>query len=130
MNMTKSEFFKRKNRDKIYQIYKDVIYSAYEFSDKYYDCLNQIKAFKDKYRMNNYIWEMLDRVELDCSSNYEMDAYCRCQQLKEKAFYVNTVQYDVAQIDIVKFTKAIGKMEQLIDLITYLEDNELGVRSK
>ena len=129
--MTKKEFFNRKNRNKIYNIYETIIWQAHSWSNEYDKHIKTLRALKDKYRTTEHIWELLDRVENDCGSNYELEAFCRCQQLTDdSAFKVDTVQYEIIQTDIMKFTTAIGKIKQVIDFIDYVEDKELTVRAK
>ena len=134
MKMTQKEFFSKKNRGKIYNIYENVISQAHYWSDEYNKLIKTIRALKDKYRTTDHIWELLDRVENDCGSNYELEAFCRCQQLTDGSSFssikVDPIDYDVLQIDIMKFAKAVGKMRQTMDFIQYLEEKDLSVRAK
>lgn len=128
MNLTKKEFFKRKNRKDIYKIYEDVIDRAYDVSEEFANKIRQLKGMKDEHRNNTYIWDILDMVEKDCTRSFEYEAFLRCNTLKKNAYIVSTAVYDTINLDIIKLSNAIGRIKETNNFIEYLKRNELGVR--
>ena len=129
MNMTKREFFKRKNRGAVYGIYEDVVNRAFDVSEEYHNNIKMLRNYKSQFRMNTHMYEILERLEKDVTSSFEYCAYLRCQGLKADNYKVTPVIYDVIDMDIYKLAGATGKMRGVFYLIQYMESNELGIRS-
>lgn len=130
MIITKKEFFSRKNRKQIYQVYEKAVDYAYDLSERYANKLSVLRKRKDEYRTNSHIWKILSDVESSNSSSFEYCAFLRCNNLKRTAFVVSPAEYDNIVLDAQKLSRAIGKMESTIDFIDYLEHNNLVVRVK
>lgn len=129
MNITRKEFFKRKNRKRIYMAYENTVNRAYDLSESYAAKLTTLRKRKDDYRANSHIWKILNKVEQDNSSSFESCAFLRCNNLKRTAFVVSLEEYDNISLDIQKLARAIGNMDGVLSFISHLEQNELGVRS-
>lgn len=130
MNMTKKEFFKRKNRKQIYSIYEDVVDMAYELSQDYYDNVEYLQELKSKYRINTYIWDILSSLEYNSTgASYHCSA-TRCQQIKSNPYKVDIQTYNILSNDITKLSAANGKMRGTFNIIEELEHQELTIRAK
>ena len=130
MNLTISEFFKRKNRKQVYHVYEQTINYAYDLSERYANKLAILRNRKNDFMRSLHIWTMLDKVEKDVTSNFEFCAFSRCNNLKRTAFIVSLSEYSNIMLDIQKLAKAVGQIESALDFIDYLERNELKVRAK
>lgn len=128
--MIKKEFFKRKNRYLIYHTYEVTIDIAYNLSECYSAKLQLIRALKDKYKQNSYIWKLLSKTEKDNASTYEESSFIRCNTLKDSNVNVPPSLYDTIVTDIRKLSASIGNMQAVIDFVTYLNANKLTVRTK
>ena len=129
MNITKRQFFKRKNRKLIYSIYENAVERAYELSQEYYNNVDYLQELKGKYRTNTYIWDILSALEYNSTgASYHCSA-TRCQHLKSTPYKVDVKAYDVINIDITKLSAANGKMRGTFNIIEELEKNDLGIRS-
>ena len=130
MNITKREFFKRKNRKHIYSIYENAVERAYELSQEYYNKVEYLQELKKKYRTNTYIWDILSALEYNSTgASYHCSA-TRCQQLKSTPYKVDVKAYDVINVDIARLSDANGKMRGTFNIIEDLEHSDLTVRAK
>lgn len=130
MTLTKRKFFKRKNRTKIYNVYTTAIDRACELAERYQNKVTILRSRKNDFQTGSHIWSLLDRAEKEFTSTFEHYAYLRCANLKCSAFTVNLTEYDELVQDIQKLTNAIGNISALLEVIDYLERNELKVRAK
>lgn len=130
MNLTKKQFFRRKNRKQIYSIYEDVIDRAYELSQEYYNNVGYLQELKNKYRTNTYIWGILSSLEYNSTgASYHCSA-TRCQHIKSTSYKVDIKAYSVINIDIARLSAANGKMRGTFNIIEQFEHQELTVRAK
>ena len=130
MNLTKRQFFKRKNRKHIYGIYEDIVERAYNISDDYYSNLDRLQEFKEKYRTNTYIWDILSVLEYNITHSAYRCSGTRCQQIKSTPYKVTIQAYDMLNTDIEKLTYANGKMISIFTMLENMEKNDLTVRTK
>ena len=130
MNLTKREFFKRKNRNKVYSTYEDTINRAYDLSERYYNMVSILHSRIKGYRKDSYIWQLLNKVEHDHASLYDFCAFQRCNNIKRSAFIVNVNEYNEIILDTQKLARAIGAIDSTLEFVDYLERNELKVRVK
>ena len=130
MILTKREFFKRKNHQKVYSVYTTAVDRAYDLSDRYQSKVNILRNRKRDFQTGSHIWTLIDKAEQDLTSSFEQCAYLRCANLKRNNFVVSPVEYDALVLDIQKLSLAIGSISGLLDVIDYLERNELKVRAK
>lgn len=128
MVLTKREFFKRKNRKKVYDVYVDAVDRAYELSERYANKLSILRKRKDEYRTNSHIWAILNKTENDNASSFEYCAFLRCNNLKRNAFIVSIEEYDNIILDTQKLARAVGSIDGVLDFIDYLEHHNLVVR--
>lgn len=129
MNLTKKQFFKRKNRKHIYSIYESTVDRAYELSQEYYNNVDRLQELKGKYRTNTYIWDILSSLEYNSTgAGYHCSA-TRCQQIKSTPYKVDIHTYNVLVTDITKLSATNGKMRGTFNIIEELEENDLGIRS-
>ena len=117
MNITKREFFKRKNRKQLYNIYDDVIKKSYELSNDYFNNLETLNEYKSEFRTNTYIWDMLEALEYNVTHPAYLCSATRCQQIKSTACKVDTSTYAILIIDMNKLSAANGHMEELFNII-------------
>lgn len=82
MNLTRKEFFKRANRDDIYDVYTDTVFRANQISQTYIEKLELIRRLKRNHRVNTYIWQILDQAEQTCSSSYDFSAFFTLSRCK------------------------------------------------
>ena len=130
MNLTRREFFKRKNRKNIYCIYEDVVDRAYELSQDYYNNVEYLQELKSKYRTNSYIWDILSSLEYNSTgASYHCSA-TRCQHIKSASYKVDVNAYNIINTDIERLSTANGKMRGTFNIIEQLEHQELTVRAK
>lgn len=130
MNLTKKEFFKRKNRKHIYSIYESTVDRAYELSQEYYNNVDHLQELKGKYRTNTYIWDILSNLEYNSTgASYHCSA-TRCQQIKSTPYKVDIQTYNILSNDITKLSAANGKMRGTFNIIEELEHQELTIRTK
>lgn len=130
MNLTKKQFFKRKNRKHIYSIYEGTVDRAYELSQDYYDNVEHLQELKGKYRTNTYIWDMLSELEYNATgAGYHCSA-TRCQQIKSTPYKVDIQAYNILLNDITKLSAANGKMRGTFNILEELEHQELTIRAK
>ena len=129
MNMTKREFFKRKNKVIAYEVYTDTVHHAYEVADEYYMSLLELIDKKDKYRTNTHIWELLNQLYNEVTVYHITNSYYRCIMSKETPYKVRFNEYGIMYKDIQKLVECLGKIEATFNVINYLEENELGIRS-
>ncbi len=130
MNMTKREFFRRKNRASLYNIYENAISRAYDLSERYLTKVNILRNRKNDFQTGSHIWILLNNLEKDITSSFEYYACLRCNSLKQTAFKVNMKEYDEVILDTQKLANAIGKMETMLDIVDYMERNTLKMRAK
>lgn len=130
MVLTKREFFKRKNRQKVYSVYATAVDHAYDLSDRYQSKVNILRTRKRAFQTGSHIWTLIDKAEQDLTSSFEQCAYLRCANLKRNNFIVSPIEYDALVLDIQKLSLAIGSISGLLDVVDYLERNELKVRAK
>ena len=130
MNLTKRQFFKRKNRKHIYNIYRSTVDRAYELSQEYYNNVDYLQELKGKYRTNTYIWDILSNLEYNTTGAYHHCSATRCQHLKSTPYKVDVIAYDAVNTDIATLSAANGKMRGTFNIIEELEHQELTVRAK
>lgn len=130
MLLKRREFFKHKNRPKIYSVYAQAVDRAYDLSERYLSKVTILRNRKREFITGSHIWALLDKTEKEFTSSFEHYAYLRCSGLKENAFTVNIAEYDHIILDAQKLANAIGNISAVLDLIDYLERNKLKVRAK
>lgn len=130
MNLTKKEFFKRKNRKYIYSIYESTVDRAYELSQEYYNNVDHLQEWKRKYRTNTYIWDILSDLEYNSTGGGYHCSATRCQQIKSTPYKVDIHAYNVLITDITKLSAANGKMRGTFNILEELEHQELTIRVK
>lgn len=55
--------------------------------------------------------------------------FLRCQGVNDPVYKVNSARYEVITRDIIKLNGAVGRMTAIVDLVSYLEKNKLGIRA-
>lgn len=130
MNLTRKQFFKRKNRKHIYNIYESTIDTAYELSQEYYNNVDHLQELKGKYRTNTYIWDILSNLEYNSTGGIYHCSATRCQQIKSAPYTVTVNTYNVLVTDITKLSAANSKMSGTFNIIEDLEHQELTIRAK
>ena len=129
MNLTKREFFKRKNRKQLYNIYENAVENSYELSNDYFNNLETLNEYKSEFRNNTYIWDMLEAIEYNVTHSSHLCSATRCQQLKSTPYKVDALTYGILLKDINKLSAANGQMRGLFNILDYLKREELGIRS-
>lgn len=130
MTISKKELFKRKNRNTLYHIYESAVSDLAGITEQFNGKLNTIRKLKNQYKNSEHIYHLLDAMENDMSSGFYSCPFYRGQLIKSSNFIVDVREYQSLNLDIARLTRAVGTMESLINTLTYLERNELGVRSK
>lgn len=129
MLISKKELFKRKNRDTLYHIYESNANTLAALAEQFESKLKMIRNMMNQYKNNSYIYDMLCGVANDVDSSF-----CNCslyigQLIKSSNYIVDLKAYQCLDNHSARLLRAIGKMENIINTINYLEMNELGVRS-
>lgn len=130
MNLTRKQFFRRKNRKQIYSIYQSTIDIAHEISQEYYNNVERLQLFKNKYRNNTYIWDILSALEYNATGAGYHCSGTRCQQIKSTPYKVDIQAYNILITDISKLSAANGKMRGTFNILEELEHKQLTVRAK
>lgn len=130
MLISKKEFFKRKNRNTIYHIYENSVNVLASVTEQFNGKLNTIRNMKNQYKNSEHIYHLLDAMENDMSDSFHSCAFYHGQLIKSSNFIADIKVYQCLHNYIARLERGIGTMGALIDTITYLERNELGVRSK
>lgn len=130
MILNRREFFKRKNRPKIYNVYAQAVDRAYDLSERYQSKVIILRNRKREFSTGSHIWTLLDKTEKEFTSSFEHEAYLRCNSLKRNAFTVNIAEYDNIILDTQKLANAIGYISAVIDFVDYLDQKKLKVRAK
>lgn len=129
MLITKREFFKRKNRNTLYHIYEGAVNDFASITEQFNGKLNTIRNLKNQYRNSEHIYHLLDAMENDMSSSFYRCTFYEGQLIKSSNFIADMKIYQSLNTHISRLTRGVGVMESLINTLTYLERNELGVRS-
>lgn len=129
MLLSKKELFKRKNRDALYLIYEDSANTLASLAEQFESKLRTIRNMMNQYKNNSYIYDMLCKVENDMDSSFYNSALYIGQLIRSNNYIVDLEVYQYLNNNNSRLLRAIGKMDNLIDTINYLERNELGVRS-
>ena len=129
MLITKKELFKRKNRTTLYHMYENSANTLAVLAEQFEAKLRTIRSMMNQYKNNSYIYDMLSKVANDMDSSF-----CNCslytgQLIKSSNYVVDLKAYQCLDAHHARLSRAIGKMESVIDIINYLERNELRVRS-
>lgn len=129
MLIKKKELFKRKNRNTLYHMYENSANTLASLAEQFEAKLRIIRKMMNQYKTNSYIYDILCKVEddMDCSF-YNCSLYVG-QVIKSSSYIVDLKTYQCLDTHILRLSRALGKMENIIDTIRYLENNNLGVRS-
>lgn len=130
MNLTKKQFFTRKNKNQIYTIYENTVGHAYELAERYSKKVELLRNRIRDFQTGSHIWYWLTEIEKDQTSSFEQCAYLRCVNLKRTSFTVSLNEYEAITSDIQKIANSVGIISSALDFVDYLERNELKVRAK
>lgn len=129
MLIKKKELFKRKNRIRLYHMYENAVDTLAAVTEQFESKLKAIRKFESQYKNSEHIYNMLYRMDENMSDSFNACAFYKGQLIKSTPFTVNMDVYENIHSYIATLLRGIGNMECLIDTITYMEMNELGVRS-
>lgn len=129
MLISKKELFKRKNRNTLYHIYEDAVNTLASVTEQYEAKLKTIRELKDKYKNSEHIYHLLTAMENDMTSSFYVCSFYQGQLIKSSNFIVDLKVYQCIHNHIARLLRAVGTIGSLIDTLTYLDRNELGVRS-
>ena len=129
MLIKKKELFKRKNRNTLYHMYEDAVNTLASVSEQYEAKLKTIRELKDKYKNSEHIYHLLTAMETDMTSSFYVCPFYQGQLIKSNNFTVDLKVYQNIHNYTARLLRAVGTMSSLIDTLTYLDRNELGVRS-
>lgn len=129
MLISKKELFKRKNRNTLYHIYENSANTLASLAEQFESKLKTIRNLKNQYKNNSYIYDMLCKVEDDMDTSFYNCSLYIGQLIKSSNYIVDLKVCQCLGTDNARLLRAIGKMESVIDIVNYLERNELGVRS-
>lgn len=129
MLISKKELFKRKNRNTLYHMYEDAVNTFASVTEQYEAKLKTIRELKDKYKNSEHIYHLLTAMENDMTSSFYLCSFYQGQLIKSSNFNVDLKVYQNIHNHIARLLRAVGTMSSLIDTLTYLDRNELGVRS-
>lgn len=130
MLMTKKEFFKRKNRIRVYNQYDNMVSNLHETSDTYRKRLILLRHLQAQYRNTEHIYNIITQVLSDVTSSYETCAYEIGTMCKNSNYKVDMQLFDSLQYKIGILEASIAKMSTVENIIHYFESNELQIRSK
>lgn len=130
MNLTKKQFFTRKNKNQIYTIYEDAVSQAYELAEYYSKKVELLRNRIRDFQTGSHIWCWLTEIEKNQTSSFEKCAYLRCVNLKRTSFTVSLNEYEAIMLDIQKLATSVGIISSTLEFVDYLERNELKVRAK
>lgn len=130
MNLTKKQFFARKNKNQIYTIYEDTIDQVYELAERYSKKVALLRNRIRDFQTGSHIWYWLTEIEKNQTSSFEQCAYLRCVSLKRTSFIVGLDEYEAITLDIQKLANSVGIISSALEFVDYLERNELKVRAK
>lgn len=129
MLISKKELFKRKNRNTIYNMYEGSVNTLASLTERFKARLKTIRELKHQYRNSEHIYNMLSKMESNMDCSFYNCAFYAGQLIKSSSYIVDVDAYSSIPELILRLMGAIGEMNSLIDTISYLEQNELGVRS-
>ena len=129
MLISKKELFKRKNRNTLYHMYEGAVNTLASVTEQYEAKLKTIRELKDKYKNSEHIYHLLTAMENDMTSSFYLCSFYQGQLIKSSNFNVDLKVYQNIHNHIARLLRAVGTMGSLIDTLTYLDRNELGVRS-
>lgn len=129
MLISKKELFKGKNRTTLYHMYEDAVNTFAAVTEQYQAKLKTIRELKDKYKNSEHIYHLLTAMENDMTSSFYLCSFYQGQLIKSSNFTVDLNVYQCIHNHIARLLRAVGTMGSLIDTLTYLDRNELGVRS-
>lgn len=130
MNLTERQFFARKNKDQIYNIYENTVGQAYELAERYAKKVELLRNRIRDFQTGSHIWYWLTEIEKNQTSSFEQCAYLRCVNLKRTSFIVSLNEYEATILDIQKLANSVGIISSALEFVDYLERNELKVRAK
>lgn len=129
MVIKKKEFFKRKNRNTIYNTYQKSIHTLNSLAEQFEAKLKYIRNYKDQYKNSEHIYDMLCKLESDMDSSFYLVALYEGQLIKSSHYIADINVYQYLDNYSIRLLRGIGMMDNLINTIEYLERNNLGVRS-
>lgn len=129
MLISRKHLFKRKNRITLYHMYEDAVNTLASVSEQYEAKLKTIRELKDKYKNSEHIYHLLTAMENDMTSSFYLCPFYQGQLIKSSNFTVDLKVYQTIHNYTARLLRAVGTMGSLIDTLTYLDRNELGVRS-
>ena len=130
MLMTKKEFFKRKNRNKVYNQYDCMVSNLYELSNTYKRKVMNLRALQQNYRTTEHIYNIITEIlnDVTCSVEtcaYEIGTMCRNSNYKIDMDLFTSLQYKIGILEA-----SIARISTVETIVNYFERNELQVRSK
>lgn len=130
MLISNKELFKRKNRNTLYQMYEDSVNTLASLAERFNGKLKTIRELKHQYRNSEHIYDMLSTMESNMNCHFYNCAFYKGKSVDSINYIVDVDAYSSIPELILRLMGAIGEMDSLIDIINYLEQKELGVRSK
>ena len=129
MLISKKELFKRKNRITLYHMYEGAVHTLASITEQYEAKIKTIRQLKDKYKNSEHIYHLLTKMENDITNSFYLCPFYQGQLIKSSNFTVDLKVYQNIHNYTARLLRALGSMDSLIDTLTYLDRNELGVRS-
>lgn len=130
MLMTKKEFFKRKNKSKVYNQYDNMVSNLYETSNTYKRKVSNLRSLQQNYRTTEHIYNIITQVLNDVTSNFETCAYEVGTMCKNSNYKVDMELFTSLQYKIGILEASIARISTVETIVNYFERNELQVRSK
>ena len=130
MLISKKELFKRKNRNILYHGYENSVDRLSSSAEQFEEKLKIIRNMMVQYKNNSYIYDMLYKVADEVDSYFYNCSLYVGKLIKSSNFIVDSEAYQYIDNHNERLSRAIGKMENIIDIVNYFEENELSVRSK
>lgn len=130
MLMTKKEFFKRKNRNKVYNQYDNMVSNLHEISNTYKNKVANLRALQQNYRTTEHIYNIITEVLNNVTTSYETCAYEVGTMCKDSNYKVDMDLFAFLQYKIGILEASIARISTVETIVNYFERNDLQVRSK
>lgn len=125
--MTKRQFFKRKNRDNVYRIYKQQFESVQNYAGVYLAKLGAVKALMDSHKNNTHLYEFLKSV-VDCVDTYAITSTAYLYDgMKFNGIDDSMRIYNSLISASYKLSHSIGRLNTAIELVTTLDKKDLSI---
>lgn len=125
--MTKRQFFKRKNRDNVYRIYKQQFDSVQNDASVYLAKLGVVKGLMNSYRNDTHLYEFLKSV-VDSVDTYAITSTAYLYDgMKFNGIDDSMRIYNSLIIASYRLSHSIGKLNAAIELVNILDKKDLSI---